>query len=444
MSLLTPSTVNFGTGIVSEFSTSIVNENATLYPYNTSIIGPAILQQADGTFTRYEDGLLAVMYRWADSGSGSIRYYVNLFDLTTGSRVQLLDEEEVSHSDVEGLYPLFQSGIRPITSGHWGYIYWLSNRTTPGIIARLVRWGWFDDSGTATYAKKATSFSGDIGSPTINHITDIVPIPKSPGIDFIVARGQIDPATEKHLYCLVTLLNLSYGSPASSDDFLAIWSKAFTTADWATWTDNPDTALAVQVVRCNRSAVNNNIVVALGDWVASPTIHPAVSNPKLALIAGAGQTARKNTSMATYVGAGGVIQSHVEGAANLHGMVVNQLGEVFVVGNGGLKAANDHLIEKYYAWDLGATEPVAFVDHDDADNGELGHGYASAADTHVYSPIWTGSLLIVMDYSAAATEVVVFDHTLTFVRKFTLSDNQADSRRWIGGKESHPWFSRAH
>lgn len=452
---ITPKQLNFRLGTQANFAEATTAHGSfTVYPYAAAVLSPAQLKTAggggsyDGTFTRYENGLLAVMYSYYDNTLGFFHYPIELFDLATLERIDVLDVEEFSHADTDPVIDIHAAGIAPIQNTHEGYIYWATHPSSSGV-AKLVRWGWFDDgAGNAIWTAKSSSFKTEVGSPLVDHISDVAPIPYSRGVDFIVARAGIDVVSEKHLYSLITNLNQSYTSAPSADTFTVLWSKAYTPlADWTDWAGEPDSVLAVEVIgQCGRTS-QGNIVALMGDWVTN-AIHKRVEHPVLAVIAGTGQTAYKKVTVSgddavPEVGPGGVIESHEEGAYHAHGMCVDQLGYIYVVGTGGLMGTNEHLIEKYKSWDL-AAGPVAFVDHDDADNGSLGGEYANAADTHVYAPTFTGDYLVVFDHSANKTEAVVFTPDLVYVTKFDVSTTGTDVKRWFGDKHASPWYSRSH
>jgi hypothetical protein len=449
---ITPKTINYLTGEITNFAQATTDHGVTATPLASAVLGPAMLKNEDGTFTSYAAGLLAVMYSYTtidEALDSTLHLTVEVFDLLTKQRVSSLAVDEISQVNPSGFILPTDCGVSVIqlSGNHWGYLYHVSDPS--GVISgaqlRLVRWGFFSDgAGGAAWQKKSSSVGAAMGAHTTDMITDVAALPWSLGVDFIVARGQVDTgAGEKHLYFCITNLNQSYSAPSEGDTFTKILDKAFASDEWDGWYPAavPDTVLALQVMSGAHPS-QGNIAALIGDYVDA-TWHKAITNPKLAVLCGPAQSGNQRNEAGAAVAPLGVLES-MTGAfgPRAHGLVTDQFGYIYTCGTGGLSATNDHLVEKWKSWDL-AAGPVAFVDHADAANGDLGGDYAAAADTHVHSPIWTGRHLIVVDHSPTRTVMKVYSRDLEYVTSVTLATS-AETRRWFGDKAAAIWHAGNH
>jgi len=198
-------------------------------------------------------------------------------------------------------------------------------------------------------------------------------------------------------------------------------------SEWSATSNRPTAVLAAQQLPRfgPESYQYSNGVILVGVHAAAAT-HDYVTKPALAVCEGV-----------THPAGGTVLQSHAPHASlRAHGMVVDQEGFVYTCGTGDFVtgAAGDKLICKYPAWDLTTlTASVAHEANREVGEDGLGDGHASAANTIITRPMWTGTHLCVLDIDSAKTRMFVYNKDLTFVDKYTVHTSGSSHARVFGG-----------
>jgi len=393
-----------------------------------AIIGPCRPYKSDGSLANYPKGVLVVLGEYND---GIARTLINAFDLETGNRTANPALDLLTGGGVGGDESvLMYSGISPMGRGIPGYYVWHGEGSEAALFS--ARNGLYDNFGTPLYNILGCAISGLI--PAVKDskiICDVSPLSRTKEVMALVAKGNCDAGSSQlHEIRVRPDIKLfptwAYDTPdeiwnqnyASGAQPASIWGGSGST----TWATRPDSCLDAQNL-CNLPEVS---MALLGDWVADPTVHKAITNPRLALI---------------YTVTGGIAVAGPIGGARAHGMVCDQHGFIYVVGTGGLTGVNDNLIEQYMATDL--STPLAQVTH--AGEGEgLGGDYAAAADTHIYCPLWDGARLLVFDHGTQYTRLFIYGADLVEITHFTISTAAqvaVNGPRWRAGKYSLGWWS---
>jgi hypothetical protein len=247
------------------------------------------------------------------------------------------------------------------------------------------------------------------------------PLSKTADPYFLVALGQTAPGQAQILCRRLEIQDTNYpDAPGDAPlfDIAECWSQEYTAAFWL---NRPDTCLAAQNVPATM-ALDPGIVALFGNW-AAPEPHPAVSDPRLALLALDGTP----------------LWSHEFGCGRAHGMTVNQFGDIFVTGTADIVNGGPFLICRYGVNQFGQTQ--ARVQHGE---GGLGNYASDPEATHVVTPTWNGSRLIVQDHGPESTRFFIYDRNLAMKGSFTVSAAPCAGLRWRGSIASSTWWGEAY
>jgi len=197
-------------------------------------------------------------------------------------------------------------------------------------------------------------------------------------------------------------------------------SQEFVQADWADWTDRPDTVLQIDQIPILSplAAQYGNSIALLGNWSGTVGTINQVTEPRLALISGPTQGATLHD----------VLLSHADHASYKgHGFAISGDGYVYVCGTGDFVTDSDSadsdkiLIFKVAAWDF-STILASFrhrVEVDGTTDSSDGLGgaqaYGGVASTRVRTPIWDGHRLLVIDDDASQVRLWSFDKDLNAI-----------------------------
>lgn len=412
MADLVPSKIRIETGAAAALSDA-AGATPTDVPLASAILPP----QSFGD-TYYASGLLAALFCTPDTDA--IDYTVRVYDLATGDLVALPAlEVNVTGSDspnAAGALPF--AGLSPLQRGRNGWAtFYLTDDATPAAVLRVLLSQYVTETGGTRRL-----VTGEATYGLAQRIVDASPLSKTSDLYLLLGLAQTAEGAAQ-VHCVKATID-DTGWPASpgSQALLTLaefWSQEYTAAFWL---NRPDTCLAVQATPAVAS-LTQQIVMLLGNW-ETPTIHNAVSDPRIVLADLEGKA----------------LWSHEFGYGNAHGMIVNQFGDIFVVGTRDIVNDGPFLICRYSTRNLGETERR--VEHG---AGGLGAYAGDPSETHVVTPMWTGSRLIVQDHGPSATSIYVYDRDLNLIKSFALSSTASPGGpRFRGSNKATAWWGESY
>lgn len=403
-----------------------------LFPLGSTIIAPFNFTNVDGSVTKYTKGNAFQAWIYLNAATAETILGVNGIDLSSSpvalSGLGFTFSSSFYTVPTAGHAASVLFGLAPMQSGRSGFLVWWNG------LAYGVRQGTFIVGGVQRYWITPTDFTAQVATiGDSNIICDISPLPQTSELIFLIGKGGTTSGQEQFIIVrqsldqklvvtgtsntVMKLLGVEY----LADSYPGTTYSGAVAGTTVTWSARPDTILVARSL----PGMAWNAVLLMGDYVAAPTIHKAITNPRLAVVAllSNGQIALTNTP----------------GSYRAHGMCVDQYGYIYVVGTGGLTGSNTNLIEKYAHWDL--STPVASVAYN---SNNLGDGYGTAAATHIMNPVWTGNCLIVEDHDASKTRLFWYDKDLTYITKRTVSTGTVAAGSRIRGGAFASVFQADH
>ncbi|MBU2685632.1 MAG: hypothetical protein KKF27_20515 [Gammaproteobacteria bacterium] len=387
-----------------------LGDSATFTPLHSAVLPPIAL---GGTFYQY--GVLAVLSHEAIDATHS-DFHVKFYDIEDGGEISgTTIEVNNTGATKPGVESFLYSGLSPLQAKYAGAAMWYPDDNVPtnGIVRVLLSQYVTTVGGNRRLIAKEDSLS------ISGKICDVSPYSKSTNLYLLVGRGETSTGDSQIQCVKATITDTSWPeSPTDSTllDLSAVWTQEVAPSWMA---DRPDTCLKVQNIPAV-AGITQGIMALMGNWVSGVTVHPSVSNPRL-----------------VYLEVDGTPDSsHIEGYGYAHGMTVNQFGDIYVTGTADIVNGGDYLICKYNVDHLGAT--YARVLH--GDDG-LGDYTGDPLATHVITPTWNGSYLVVQDHGTASTRFFVYDKDLRYITNFTVSSTAvASGTRWRGSNKAIPWW----
>lgn len=400
----------------------------------TAYLRPCIVidDRLDPATANYRKGLAYSLF----SNPGISELFGEAFNITT--QEEIIDPYFEFFLELLSSNPVL-SGVCPLSSGFTGYATWFEG---DGIY--IVQNGKWDNATTVDgpFTGQGTVQFRIFEPGALETIMDVSPLSKSLTNTLLFAASSDGGAHQ------IQMIQQVLGTPiggSTPTEFDVVFETEYVMGDWSGWSDSPLGASDVQQIPLS-SQVNAGVVIALLGNVQSSLIHKVIAQPRLAMVAGPGQSQTNIFGIA--VQPFGIMNSHDDNDNyNAHGMIVDQFGYVYTIGNGDwVRDQPNYLINKFAPWDF--DNVWAAVIHNG--NG-LGDYYTDPLDSHICNIMCDGTYIMVIDHDPEKDRLFVYDLNLTFISKHTLVDDVWVSptastlggtvAQSINGVTSIPWLN---